>query len=262
MKKMVLFDLDDTLLWDKKSVQRAFALTCQQAEKKTGINPEELEENVRKRARELYASYSTYAFTQKIGINPFEGLWATFAEDPGEGFAKLRAIAPDYQEAAWLEGLKDSGMDDLELAKQLARAFRDNRMKSPVLFEDAIAVLAELKKKYRLALITNGSPSLQHLKLQISPELTPYFEKIFISGNIGTGKPDPQIFYDCLEKLGIDPGDAVMVGDNLHTDILGANRTGIDSVWLNRFDAERDPAVEPRYEIKSLEELKTILEAS
>ncbi|WP_080873126.1 HAD family hydrolase [Oceanobacillus timonensis] len=259
MKKMVFFDLDDTLLWDKKSVQHAFDFTCQLAEKEAGIDPKKLEENVRQRARKLYASYPTYPFTQKIGINPFEGLWATFENDPGEGFAKLREIAPEYQKTTWQEGLKDTGMDDPELAKQLAQAFRDYRIKSPFLFADAIAVLAELKKNYRLALITNGSPSLQQLKLQISPELAPYFEEIFISGDIGTGKPDPEIFHYCLQKLEIHPEDAVMVGDNLHTDIIGANRTGIDSVWLNRFETEKDPAIEPRYEIKSLEELKDIL---
>ncbi|GAA0314724.1 MULTISPECIES: HAD family hydrolase [Oceanobacillus] len=259
MKKMVLFDLDDTILWDKKSVQDAFDLTCRLAEKEAGTNPVELEKNVRTRARELYASYPTYAYTQKIGINPFEGLWATF-EDPGEEFRKLREIAPVYQEKAWLEGLKDTGADLPELAKKLAEAFRSYRIESPHLFEDALSVLTELGKDYRLALVTNGSPSLQNLKLEISPELPPYFEKIFISGDIGTGKPDPEIFHHVLQHLAIDPEEAVMVGDNLNTDIIGANRTGIDSVWLNRFDAENRTDIEPAYEIKSLTELKNILQ--
>ncbi|WP_040978740.1 HAD family hydrolase [Oceanobacillus jeddahense] len=260
MKKMVLFDLDDTLLWDKKSVQDAFTLTCQLAEKEEEISPEVLEKNVRHRARELYASYPTYTYTQKIGINPFEGLWATF-DDPGEEFRKLREIAPVYQETAWLEGLKDTGVDNLELAKKLAKAFREYRIESPYLFEDALSVLAELGKRYRLALLTNGAPSLQNLKLEISPELVPYFEKIFISGDIGTGKPDLEIFNYCLQTLNIRAEDAIMVGDNLNTDIIGANQTGIDSVWLNRFNAENKSTIEPSYEIKTLKELKHILQS-
>ncbi|MCT1902208.1 HAD family hydrolase [Oceanobacillus sojae] len=259
MKKMVLFDLDDTLLWDKKSVQDAFDLTCQLAEKEAGVSPEELEKNVRHRARELYASYPTYTYTQKIGINPFEGLWATF-DDPGEEFQRLKEIAPVYQKTAWQKGLEETGVNNPELAGKLAEAFRDYRIESPCLFEDTLSVLAELGKDYRLALVTNGSPSLQNLKLEISPELSPYFEKIFISGDIGTGKPDQEIFNYVLKALDIKAEDAVMVGDNLHTDIIGANRTGIASVWLNRFDAENNSAVEPDYEIKSLKELKGILQ--
>ncbi len=259
MKKMVLFDLDDTLLWDKKSVKDAFNLTCQLAEKEAGISPEELEKNVRHRARELYASYPTYTYTQKIGINPFEGLWATF-DDPGEEFQQLRDIAPVYQEKAWRAGLEDTGVNNPKLAKKLAKAFRTYRIESPCLFGDALTVLTELEKDYRLALVTNGSPSLQNLKLEISPELIPYFEKIFISGDIGTGKPDPEIFNVVLKALDIKAEDAIMVGDNLNTDIIGANRTGIESVWLNRFDAENNSAVEPDFEIKSLKELKNILQ--
>ncbi|GGP07125.1 HAD family hydrolase [Oceanobacillus neutriphilus] len=260
MKKIVLFDLDDTLLWDKKSVQDAFSLTCRLAEKEAGVSLEQLEKNVRDKARELYASYPTYTYTQKIGINPFEGLWATF-DDPGEEFQQLREIAPVYQKTAWQAGLADTGVNNPELAEKLAKAFRDYRIESPCLFEDALLVLKELKKDYRLALVTNGAPSLQNLKLEISPELPPYFEKIFISGDIGIGKPDREIFDYVLKALNIKAEAAVMVGDNLHTDIIGANRTGIDSIWLNRFDAENKSNIKPDYEIKSLKELKSILQS-
>lgn len=78
MIKAVFFDLDDTLLWDQKSVKEAFVATCTYASGKYNLKPEELEEAVRKEARELYASYETYEFTQMIGINPFEGLWGDF----------------------------------------------------------------------------------------------------------------------------------------------------------------------------------------
>ncbi|MDU4698804.1 MAG: HAD family hydrolase, partial [Paenibacillus sp.] len=47
--KAVCFDLDDTLLWDERSVREAFAATCESAAAKTGsLNPEQLEEAVRR----------------------------------------------------------------------------------------------------------------------------------------------------------------------------------------------------------------------
>lgn len=49
--KAVFFDLDDTLLWDEKSVRTTFAETCLQAEKKYGLDPEEFEAAVREAAR-------------------------------------------------------------------------------------------------------------------------------------------------------------------------------------------------------------------
>src|SRR5690625_4096986 len=109
--KAILFDLDDTLLWDEKSVWEAFKATCLLAEKKYNIDPDILEENVRIHARELYASYETFPFTKMIGINPFEGLWGDFP-DEGKDFQKLGELAPAYRKEAWTRGLKESGVDD------------------------------------------------------------------------------------------------------------------------------------------------------
>lgn len=85
-------------------------------------------------------------------------------------------------------------------------------------------------------LLTNGDPSLQKEKLAGVPELAPYFNEIVISGAFGKGKPDVSIFEHCLKLMNIEKDDAIMVGDNLNTDILGASRAGIKTVWINRTD--------------------------
>ncbi|GAA3326651.1 hypothetical protein GCM10020331_063410 [Ectobacillus funiculus] len=87
----------------KKSVAEAFKATCQAAQHKYGIDPEAFEEAVRKEARELYASYETYEFTQMIGINPFEGLWGNFLDDD-DNFRKMKEIVPTYRKICVDEG--------------------------------------------------------------------------------------------------------------------------------------------------------------
>ena len=84
----------------------------------------------------------------------------------------------------------------------------------------ALLFWIELKGKYKLLLLTNGSPDLQNTKLEITPELVPYFDQIVISGAFGKGKPDPSIFEHALSLLEIDKEEALMVGDNLMTDII------------------------------------------
>ena len=104
MIKAVLFDLDDTLLWDQKSVKEAFVATCQFASEKYDFDPEKLEEAVREEARKLYSGYETYTFTQMIGINPFEGLWGNFLDDE-DNFRKMKEIVPGYRNDSWRQGL-------------------------------------------------------------------------------------------------------------------------------------------------------------
>jgi putative hydrolase of the HAD superfamily len=258
MIKAVFFDLDDTLLWDQKSVKEAFVATCKVANEKYGVDVDELEEAVRKEARELYSSYETYEFTQMIGINPFEGLWGNFLDDTDD-FRKMAEIVPTYRKEAWTRGLKALGIDDEEFGAELAERFPAERRQNPFIYDETFTVLDELKDKYRLLLLTNGSPDLQNTKLTITSELVPYFDQIIISGAFGRGKPDPTIFEHALERMGLTKDEVIMVGDNLMTDILGASRAGIKSVWINRHDKERNEVI-PNYEITHLEELYPILE--
>lgn len=255
----IIFDLDDTLLWDKKSVKTAFERTCDYAATIHNINAGELEEAVRKEARALYEGYETYNYTVLIGINPFEGLWGSF-DDPTDSFQKLKGIAPAYRAAAWTKGLAALGIDDAELGAELGERFVAERKVSPFLYEDTFTVLDKLKGKYQLVLLTNGAPSLQNLKLEITPEIAPYFDHIIISGDFGKGKPDASIFEHVMEKAGITADDAIMVGDNLNTDILGSSRVGMRNVWINRENNVANGAVTPTYEVDSLTALLELID--
>ncbi|WP_077623755.1 HAD family hydrolase [Sediminibacillus massiliensis] len=258
MLKAILFDLDDTLLWDKKSVEAAFSATCQLAAQRYDIDPGQLEQAVREHARELYASYETYEFTKMIGINPFEGLWGNFLDEE-DNFRKMKEIVPIYRKDAWRKGLQSLGIDDREFAYELAERFPVERKKHPFTYEETFEVLDNLHGKYKLLLLTNGSPDLQNTKLELTPEIGPYFDSIIISGGFGKGKPDPSIFEHALESLSIHKEEAVMVGDNLMTDILGASRAGIRSVWINR-NHKAAGDVTPTFEINHLNELFPILD--
>ncbi|SMF86432.1 putative hydrolase of the HAD superfamily [Paenibacillus uliginis N3/975] len=255
----VLFDLDDTLLWDERSVEEAFEVTCQAGAESTGIDATALLTAVRSEARSLYESYDTFAFTKLIGINPFEGLWANFTAGDQPEFRRLQELAPVYRKESWRRGLKSLGVENDELAEELAERFAAERRKRPYVYDETFDVLKELQNTVKLLLLTNGSPDLQQEKLDGVPELATYFNHIVISGDFGKGKPDASIFTHALGLLGVEPENAVMVGDKLTTDIKGGNAAGLTTVWINRTDRPKDSSIVPDYEIQSLSELHDIL---
>lgn len=257
--RAVLFDLDDTLLWDERSVQEAFRATCELGQLETGVDPVELEQSVRREARALYESFDTFPFTKNIGINPFEALWANFTGGEQEEFRKLQQLAPGYREEAWTRGLAALGVTDRTLGKRLADTFPAERRARPLVYEETFRVLDELKGNYKLLLLTNGSPDLQQEKIDGVPQLAAYFDHIIVSGTFGQGKPAAAIFRYAMELLQIGPDEGVMVGDKLTTDILGSNGIGMKSVWLNRHDIVRSDEIIPAYEIRSLSELLPIV---
>lgn len=256
----VLFDLDDTLLWDDRSVKEAFQATCAVAAEAAAIDPLELEEAVRREARALYESFETYPFTKQIGINPFEGLWARFSEGEQEEFRKLEKLAPGYRKAAWTNGLKALGANDEALGFRLGETFAQERRARPIVYEETFEVLDELKGRVKLLLLTNGSPDLQREKISGVPGLASYFDHIVISGAFGEGKPAPSIFRHAMQLLGIEPEEGIMVGDKLTTDILGANGVGMKSVWINRHRVSRTDEIVPFCEIDSLRSIQGLLE--
>jgi HAD superfamily hydrolase (TIGR01509 family) len=61
-----------------------------------------------------------------------------------------------------------------------------------------------------------------------------YFSSVIASCDVGYMKPHPALFLRSLEELGVEPGEAVMVGDDLRADIGGALAVGMRAVWMRR----------------------------
>lgn len=256
MPSAIFFDLDDTLLWDKKSIETALEKTVSDAEELYGTDPEQLLAAVTEAAPRLYQEYAFYDFTKMIGINPFEGLWGQFGDPVHHTFREMGAEIADYQGRVWQEALKSLGVT--QSGDTLREKFISHRKNSPFLYEETLEVLDKLKAHYQLVVVTNGAPSLQLEKLRITPELVPYFDHIVISGNIGEGKPGQAIFEHALRVSGKSAEDVWMVGDNLKTDILGANGAGIHSVWIQH-DVSKAPGEGDGTPDKTISRLKEIL---
>jgi HAD superfamily phosphatase (TIGR01668 family) len=61
-------------------------------------------------------------------------------------------------------------------------------------------------------------------------------EKLEVDTVRGKLKPSREMYHRALEKFNCKPGEAVMIGDQLLTDILGANRSGVDAIWLKKME--------------------------
>ncbi|QPZ39306.1 HAD family hydrolase [Paramicrobacterium chengjingii] len=103
------------------------------------------------------------------------------------------------------------------------------------LFDDALPCLdAVTSAGAKRGVITNGDPDFQRVKFERTG-LTDRFEHVIASGAVGVSKPDPAIFRLACERFGVQPSEALYVGDRLMTDAVGAARAGLTGVWLNRF---------------------------
>ncbi|MGL4818478.1 MAG: HAD family hydrolase [Bacilli bacterium] len=100
--------------------------------------------------------------------------------------------------------------------------------------ENLLAFLRALRERFFIGIITNGKVVEQREKMR-RMGLYDVFreEEIFISEALGIEKPDPRIFYQAVASFGVTPGESVYVGDSWEKDVLGATGAGLDAVWVN-----------------------------
>ena len=252
--RTLIFDLDETLIEEETSNDASVLAAGGIALARHGVNAAALLTTLRKRSRELFLAGPMIDYCRAIGISTREALWGTFAGD-GPSLAQLRQWVPTYRLQSWTAALSELGIDDRALAAEMAEFFAIDRSRRHVVFAESEQVLHELKKDFRLALITNGAPDIQGAKIDGS-NLASFFETMVISGGHGFGKPDRRIFQLVLERLQVAPHEAVMIGDSLNRDIAGARDAGIRTVWINRYNrALTDEHPIPDFELTDLRDL-------
>ena len=100
---------------------------------------------------------------------------------------------------------------------------------------DALPTLQALRQRgYRLGMVSNSSDDSNVYDLVDKARVRSFFEIIITSAAEGIRKPNPRIFRKALDFFGVLPQRAAMIGDTLGADILGAQNTGMSSIWVTR----------------------------
>ena len=246
--RAIYFDLDDTLCgyWDacKQGLRETFA-----AVPVPGTTPEEAGDAWARAFREFCPNLRDLGFYEKYLI---EG-----AHTRIEQMRRTLALL---------------GVNDASLALKLSDTYLARRHDALSLFPDARHVLETLRARYPLGLITNGPADIQREEIRVL-EIGDYFTHIFIEGELGFGKPEPEVFRQAAEAAGFESAELLFVGNSYRHDIQPAIQAGWMTAWVRRPsdvppsatgispEPERQPAdaEAPTLELSELAELLTAL---
>ncbi len=238
--RVLLFDLGHTLLYfdgDAAQVAAEADAVLLQALQQAGLRL-----NGERFLREFRARMEAYFVEREIG----------FVEHTTASV--LRSVLAEMVEHSPPEAVLRSALDRMYAVSQ-AHWRRE---------EDAIPTLAALRQRgYRLGLISNAADDQDVQTLVEVHDLRPFFEIVLTSAACGVRKPDPAIFHQALQMMDATPAQAVMIGDTLNADILGAHNAGMFSIWITRRAdtpanrAQRE-AIQPDATVRTLEELLTL----
>jgi len=148
--------------------------------------------------------------------------------------------------------LESFNVHDEKLNQDLSYQYLNRCPQKGNLMPQATKTLEYLSPRYRLSIITNGFEEIQNVKLS-SGNLHRFFDHIITSQTAGHKKPAREIFDFAMKINGVDAAQTLMVGDNLVTDIAGARKASIDTVFFNPDQVKHNEEVS--LEIRKLDEL-------
>lgn len=224
MYKILLLDLDDTILDFQKSEKVAISLLME----KYDVVPNE----------ELIHRY--HLINKKY--------WELFEQGKIE---KSKLLVQRFDE--FFETLGRTDVD----SNKVNEDYFEILSSVPFELDGAYEFLEEASKKYEIYIITNGAVQVQSRRLS-KVNVTKFFKKIYMSEAIGYQKPDVRYFEYVLNDLNLkNKNEAIIIGDSASSDIQGGINIGIDTIWYN--PNKKTSHVKSTYEVRNYQEILSIL---
>ncbi|MAD53199.1 MULTISPECIES: pyrimidine 5'-nucleotidase [unclassified Idiomarina] len=170
-----------------------------------------------------------------------------------EAFQRGEISAADIKSRRFVDWEDRLGVSSTELNRQ----FMAQMGTISSTLDGAGSMLAALDDKVRMGIITNGFVDLQQERLA-THQFEQFFQFVVVSEALGVAKPHPEIFHHThREHISeeVPTSRILMVGDNPYSDILGGQRAGWHTCWLNEHQATCPEQVKPNHTIRHLSEL-------
>ena len=121
---------------------------------------------------------------------------------------------------------------DVGLAAELFDHYEHNAWRFAFCFDGMVKTLNEVRMLgWKVGIVSNGQSHIQMRSL-FALNLDRLVDVYLISETVGLRKPEPEIFELAAQKLAVSSSDCIFVGDAPETDIVGAQRVGMKTVWF------------------------------
>ncbi len=200
--KAVIFDFDYTLENFGRAERFGEKELARLVEKKFNINKNLF-------LKEFYSNKNKFLKKRKKPIYYSRGLWTARA---------LKNLNVKFKKSE---------------VKKLETLFWEKVSSKISLYKHTKKVLSMLKRKFRLALLTDSDGRRKFKMMRVKKlGIEKYFDVIITTDQIKFNKPDKRCFLAAAKKLRVKPQECIMIGDHPETDLLGAKRVGMKTVWL------------------------------
>ena len=189
--------------------------------------------------------YGAKLLPEQVKVMFFEGCQKQLAN------GKKRHDYPEIDVAkVFYDILASQGIKNKATAKFVTQAFRVASTKKLQLFDGVIETLTKLKQSgKKLYVLSNAQASFTKNELA-KLGLPKFFSGIVLSSNYGIAKPSTQFFDVVVDKYHLDKSKSIYIGNDLNSDIWGANNANMHCIWLNTGHLQNNGVAKATYTIE------------
>ena len=137
--------------------------------------------------------------------------------------------------------------------------YEKNLSESHFFVDGAPRLLMTLSQKYPLYIASNGTTLVQTSRIA-SSGIGRYFKAVFLSEQLGADKPQIEFFERATGQIeGYNPGEAIILGDSITSDMQGGINAGMHTCWFNPHHRDNH-GITPEFEITDLSEFDAVLQ--
>jgi len=168
------------------------------------------------------------------------------------GLYKMYLVMRAYQEVREAPGAREPELKDLVPRVFPGQAI-DPLLVAKTVCEEALkyttplpgaaeAVAAVAAAGLPMALVTDGFYGRDYVERALEKlGIKEQFRAVVISCEVGTGKPQPALFLAACREMGVNPGEALFIGDKEDRDIAGAARVGMKTLLVGKAPRKTRP---------------------
>ena len=211
------------------------------------------EENVRRYREKLVSILMKYGYNKTL--DDFVPVLESTYKNATKG--RMKDICE-----LWKALLKNLGIPERSTLVQELTELRKHHVATRLrLYDNVILVLSSLKKKYKLALVSNCFVGLSDILRALN--LIHFFECIVLSYEVGVRKPGRRIYLEALQRLKLRPEECIFVSDAI-SDLEGARKLGLKTILIRqgeypfsfvREDKAKDANFEPDFKCKHISQI-------
>ncbi len=124
-------------------------------------------------------------------------------------------------------------------------------------YPEVHGVLEELGRSCQLAVLSNADDAFLDASIEKNGLR---FGTVVSSEEVRAYKPHVSIFRETCDRIGVDPSEALYVGDQPWADVEGSRHAGMGQAWVNRYGATwPDDVAPPQHTITSLTDLLSVV---